>query len=48
MYPDVIFIVEGIGEEFPDIWKAWTKNGKMYKAYAQIKFPEFSEALLQL
>ena len=39
-HSNVIFIVEGIGEEFPDAWRMWVHNGQMEKSYAEIKYPE--------
>ena len=27
-YPNLIFVLEGVGEEFPDVWKAWFHNGE--------------------
>ena len=39
-HPNVIFIVEGVGEEFPDAWRMWVHNGIMEKSYAVIKYPE--------
>ena len=38
-YPDYIFIVDGVGEEFPDAWRMWVKNGIAEKVYAEIKYP---------
>ena len=37
-HSDVVFIVEGIGEEFPDAWRMWVHNGEMEKVYAEIKY----------
>lgn len=44
--PNVIFILSGYGEEPGDIWKAYFKNGKYKKIYAEIVFPEFDKNLL--
>jgi len=35
-YPDVTFIIDGIGEEYPDIWRAYAKNGRVEKVVATI------------
>lgn len=45
-YPDVLFILYGNGEESDDIWRKYFKNGKMQKAYAELKFDEFDESKL--
>ena len=39
-HPNIVFIVEGLGEEFPDSWRMWVHNGSMEKVYAEIKYPE--------
>jgi hypothetical protein len=30
-FPDVTFILEGVGEEHPDIWRKFYKNGKIIR-----------------
>jgi hypothetical protein len=45
-YPDTLFTLEGEGEESGDVWKKYFKNGKMFKAKAQITFEEFNEEKL--
>lgn len=42
-YPYLMIEVEGVGEEFPDIWKARVRNGKSEIMKAEIVFPEFKE-----
>lgn len=42
-FPDAVICVSGIGEEYPDIWKKWFKNGKMKMARARIEFDEPEE-----
>ncbi|UMO76292.1 hypothetical protein SEA_TOMAS_107 [Streptomyces phage Tomas] len=37
-WPNVLFILEGDGEEAGDMWKAWFRNGHMYKLTAKIVF----------
>lgn len=35
-FRDVLFTLDGKGEEFGDIWRAWYLNGKMQKHKAEI------------
>lgn len=37
-WPNVLFILEGSGEEPGDMWKAWFRNGAMRKIEAKIVF----------
>lgn len=37
-YPNLLFALEGEGEESGDIWKAWARNGKVVEARAKIVF----------
>jgi hypothetical protein len=37
-WPNVLFILEGDGEETGDLWKAWFRNGGMHKLEAKIVF----------
>lgn len=46
-HPNTIFCINGEGEESGDIWKAYFKNGKMFKTKAVITFEEFTEDKLQ-
>lgn len=46
-YPDLIFKVEGLGEEPLDYWIAYFKNGKMQMCPAQITFDEYDESKLK-
>ena len=39
-YPDKIFILNGVGEEYPDIWRKYFKNGKIQTEQAIISFGE--------
>ena len=39
-YPNVLFSLQGEGEEPGDIWKAWYRNGRSVTAKAQITFNE--------
>ncbi len=46
-HPNTVFCVSGEGEDNVDIWKAYFKNGKMFKTKAIILFENFSEDKLQ-
>mgnify|MGYP000905669934 CR=1 FL=1 len=41
-HPNVVFCINGEGEESRDIWKAYFQNGKMFKTKAKLMFEEFS------
>lgn len=45
-YPEEIYTLEGEGEEQPDLWKKYYKNGKMQKAVATIVYDSYDEAKL--
>ena len=45
--PGVLFTTEGIGEDYPDVWKSWHKDGKMWRVDANITFPEYDETKLR-
>ena len=38
-YPDIIFVLEGVGEEFPDAWRMWVCNGELEKVHAEVIYP---------
>jgi hypothetical protein len=40
-HPQILFTLSGEGEESPDIWKKYFKNGKMQVAKANIQFDAF-------
>jgi len=40
-FPGELIVVEGVGEEYPDIWKAFVKDGLSYTEKAQILMPEY-------
>ena len=46
-YKDVLFILEGEGEDNDDMWKAYYKNGKVHRVDAEITFPKFDESKLE-
>lgn len=41
-HTNVVFCINGKGEESGDIWKAYFQNGKMFKTKAKLMFEEFS------
>ncbi len=41
-HPNVLFCLDGEGEENGDIWKAYFQNGKMFRTKGVISFEEFS------
>lgn len=45
--PGVLFTLHAEGEEPGDIWNAYFRDGKCYKALAQIIVPEFDAEKLQ-
>lgn len=38
-YPNILFVLEGIGEEFPDAWRKWFHNGEFEASYAEVVYP---------
>ena len=44
-YPNVVFILDGVGEEFPDAWRKWFHNGKFEASYAEVVYPKPSNPL---
>ena len=44
-YPHILFVLEGIGEEFPDAWRKWFHNGKYEESCAEITYPKPSNPL---
>lgn len=45
-FPNVTFKLSGEGEEMPDLWVAYFRNGKSYKEKAKITFDPFYESKL--
>lgn len=41
-FPDVVFELEGIGEENGDMWKEYYKNGKYQHCPAKITYEEYN------
>jgi len=46
-YPNTVFELFGEGEESGDVWKAYYKDGKMFKTTATLVFEEFTEDKLK-
>ena len=38
-FPDILFILDGTGEDHEDIWRTYYHNGKYEETYARIAFP---------
>ena len=45
-YPRTLFILSGIGEESPDLWRRYFKNGKMQDTKAIITYVKYEESKL--
>lgn len=43
MFPECLFILSGDGEEEPDLWRSYYKNGLTETCYAELVYPEPSE-----
>lgn len=46
LFPDVVFELNGKGEEFEDIWKQYFKSGKTQRYNAITSFDKFDETKL--
>ena len=46
-FPDVVFTLEGEGEESGDIWKKYFQDGLMQKCEAIISFDKFNKLKLK-
>lgn len=44
--PDVLYTLEGRGEEYDDLWINYYKNGKSQQTRAEIVFEDFNESKL--
>ena len=38
-YPNILFVLDGVGEEFPDAWRKWFYNGTVEASYAEVVYP---------
>lgn len=46
-FPEIVFVLNGEGEENDDTWYKYFKNGKMQDCYAEITYDEFDESKLK-
>ena len=46
-WPDQLFVLTGEGEEFPDFWKEYHRNGKVTALQGEVTYPEFQENMLK-
>lgn len=47
LYPELIFVLDGEGEESGDIWRSFYKDGKEQMSKPTIIFDEFDETKLK-
>ena len=47
LYPDLLFVLDGNGEDADDLWVKYFLNGKMQVAMAKIVFEDFNYHALQ-
>ena len=45
-YPNLLFKINGIGEEYNDIWRAYIKNGKIQFTRAKLIFDNYDSSKL--
>lgn len=46
-YPNILFVLNGIGEEYGDFWKKYYKNGGVQTCQAEISYDKFDEFKLK-
>lgn len=46
-HPDLLFEIDGVGEENEDLWINYYKNGKMQHCPAQIVYPKYDPNKMQ-
>ena len=47
-HPEVVFTLDGQGEESGDVWRMYFKNGKFHKSEVTITYEAFDESKLEL
>lgn len=47
LYPDVLFELDGAGEDKGDIWRKYFLNGKVQVCEAKITYPKFNKSKLE-
>ncbi len=45
-HPDILFLLEGEGEEAGDVWRFYAKNGRSFYQQAKMAFEDFDESML--
>lgn len=45
-FPEVLFTLQGSGEEPEDLWRTYFRNGLTQEASATVTYPDFDPALL--
>ena len=43
LYPELVFVLKGEGEESGDVWRKYFKNGKMHSCYVKLVFDDYDE-----
>lgn len=46
-HPDILFLLEGEGEEAGDVWRLYARNGKSCYQKAKMVFEQFDESMLE-
>lgn len=46
-HPNILFLLEGEGEEAGDVWRLYARNGKSCYQKAKMVFEQFDESMLE-
>jgi hypothetical protein len=46
-YPDILFTLEGKGDESDDLWISYYQNGKSQHCQAEIVYPEYDARMMR-